>query len=68
MSSRSPERLHIREAADGVPRVRPQAQQLMIDYLRDIDEHGELGCFRPDGYVAAQHRGTMSAHTVPPRS
>jgi enoyl-CoA hydratase len=98
MSSQNPERLQIREAADGVRKeaikraiyrvpssslelgLHPertefltslpqrQAQELMIGYLRDSDEHGELGFYASDAYLAAERGGTMSAHTVSPRS
>jgi enoyl-CoA hydratase/carnithine racemase len=40
----------------------------VIGYLRDSDEHGELGFYASDAYLVAQQRGTMSAHTVSPRS
>lgn len=101
MSSQNPERLQIREAADGVRKEaiqaikraiylgsssslehglrlertefltslpQRQAQELMIGYLRDSDERGELGFYASDAYLAAERGGTMSAHTVSPRS
>ena len=98
MSSQNPERLQIREAADGVRKEaikraiylgsssslehglrlertefltslpQRQAQELKIGYLRDSDQHGELDFYRSDAYLAAQRGGTMSAHTVSPRS
>ena len=101
MSSQNPERLQIREAADGVRKEaiqaikraiylgsssslehglrlertefltslpQRQAQDLKIGYPRDSDQHGELDFYRSDAYLAAQRGGTMSAHTVSPRS
>jgi len=42
----------------------PQAQEIMLRYLRDTAETGELPLYQPGGYAAALQHGNASVGTT----
>jgi enoyl-CoA hydratase len=58
------EGLHVERTEFLTSLTQRQAQELMIAYLRDTEENGELGLYRPAAYATALQLGTVPTATT----
>jgi enoyl-CoA hydratase len=58
------EGLHLERAEFLASLTQRQSQEIMLRYLRDTAEHGELALYQPGGYTAALLHGSAAAGTT----